>query len=398
MLGEAMQSFVELSLQDSILEAAKDLFGVLSVASLVWTMGMLIVRQDVGEVLMELLRFIVVTGTFYWLLINASDRDGGGGFVNDIVSSFFQMSNGDPQGKTIVSNANGLLAKGLHVFYSVIHETHGAEVGDALIAGGIAVVILVVCALMAAQVLVGLVMAWMLSYAGIFLLGFGGARWTASIAISYYKHVLAIGVALLALHFISAAATGFLSLYDESGASEGPRSFSQFPYLGKMLAASILMLVLSIKVPQLLYTLVTGSQLGMFVGMATMTGHAFASGGGAAWASAASALPPGGGGRGGGHERDSSSQADSVMDAVQRSASVTSGMGDPWHASAGVDPFGMPRSADPYRGSGSGSVVASHGHAGRAVRDDVVRPDYAAELGDIEASRAGVRPERAGDL
>jgi type IV secretion system protein VirB6/type IV secretion system protein TrbL len=365
MFGEALQKVLGIPVDTPILEAAKRLFWALATMSLVWTMGVLIVRQDIGEMLMELLRFIVVTGTFYWLLINASGSEGGGGFVDDIVSSFYQMSNGDAAPETLVTNASGILSRGLHVFYSVMKETQGGDVEDVLIAGGIATAILVICALMAAQFLVALVMAWMLSYAGIFLLGFGGARWTSQIAVSFYKHVLAIGIALLALHFIGVAASGFLGLYDDSGNSQSQRTISEFPYLGGLLAAVVLMMVLSVKLPQLLYTLVTGSPLGVFTGTATMAGHAFASGGGAAWSSAVNALPTsvggGGGSWGGGGARaeSASTRTDSVMDAVQRSASTVSSMGDPFHGGAGTDPFGAVRAADPYRKSRDGSVFAA---------------------------------------
>ncbi len=75
--GEVMRLFSEYEINETILQAAKSLFWSLATISLVWTMGMLIVRQDIGEMLMELLRFMVVTGIFYWLLINASTHDGG---------------------------------------------------------------------------------------------------------------------------------------------------------------------------------------------------------------------------------------------------------------------------------------------------------------------------------
>ncbi len=207
--------------------------------------------------------------------------------------------------------------------------------------------ILVVCAVMAAQFLLALVMAWVLGYAGIFLLGFGGARWTSSIAINFYKHVVAIGVALLALSIIGTVAAGFL---DELEFDENARSTTHFPYLGLMLAASIIMMVLSTKLPQLLYTLVTGSTLGMYAGSASAAGTAIASAEAAAMATATGRFP-GGGGHGGGFPaaHSTSSRTDSVMDAVQRSASAAGGMSDPFHVGAGSDPFGVARSADPYR-------------------------------------------------
>src|SRR4051812_34333383 len=73
LVSELEQAFRSLQVESGILDAAKRLFWALATISLAWTMGLLIVRQDIGEVLMELVRFMVVTGTFYWILINASD-------------------------------------------------------------------------------------------------------------------------------------------------------------------------------------------------------------------------------------------------------------------------------------------------------------------------------------
>src|SRR6201991_358438 len=158
--SDVMTAFNGYELGETILEAAKSLFLALATISVVWTMGALIIRQDIGEMLMELLRFIVVTGTFYWLLINASSREGGEDFVRDIVGSFFQMSNGSAEETAIRSHADGLLSRGLNVFYRVIAETQSGNPQDQLLTGGIAVLILVMCALMAAQFVVALVMAW----------------------------------------------------------------------------------------------------------------------------------------------------------------------------------------------------------------------------------------------
>jgi len=351
--GEVMSLFTGYPLNEKILQAAKTLFTALATISLVWTMGMLIVRQDIGELLMELLRFIVVTGTFYWLLINASVREGGAGFIDDIVASFFSMVNDSPTDELVRNKANGILARGLHVFYRTVNDTGAGDVADRLLTGGIGLAILVVCAVMAAQFLLALVMAWVLGYAGIFLLGFGGARWTSSIAINFYKHVVAIGVALLALSIIGTVAAGFL---DELEFDENTRFATDYPYLGLMLAASILMMVLSTKLPQLLYTLVTGSTLGMYAGSASAAGTAIASAGSAAMAMAAGRLPGDGHGGPSGAEHTGSRRMDSIMGAVQRSASAVSDMSDPIHVGTGQSSFGMVRSSEPYRKIRDGSV------------------------------------------
>jgi len=72
MIDAVWQRFEGIVPADQILDAARKLFWALASISLVWTLGMLIVRQDIGELLMEMLRFVLLTGTFFWFLDNAS--------------------------------------------------------------------------------------------------------------------------------------------------------------------------------------------------------------------------------------------------------------------------------------------------------------------------------------
>lgn len=357
---------------DLILEGAKRLFWSLAAISLVWTMGMLVVRQDIGEAMMEMLRFIVVTGIFYWLLINASDRGGGESFVDAIVQSFYGMLHENASDEQILNQTNGIMARGLHIFYNVMNETGEGDIADRIISGLMAVGVLAACAVMSAQYLLALAMAWILGYAGIFLLGFGGARWTSQIAINFYRNVVAIGMALLVLTIVGSVALDFLEKMQYDGLQ---KTFAHYPYLGMMLGASIVLTVLSIKVPQLVYTLVTGSSLGLFAGTASAAGVAIANAGSSAYAAAMGRSPVGdGGGNGGGSATSggaSVARTASVMDAAQRSASVASGMADPFHVASGSDPFGVPRSTDPHRRGGSVFGGGSEGMP--TATDDLAR-------------------------
>ncbi|SEW28444.1 P-type conjugative transfer protein TrbL [Luteibacter sp. 329MFSha] len=367
LVDDVLRSITSYSVNDSVFVGAKTLFWSLAVISLVWTMGTLVVRQDMGEMMMEFLRFIIVTGIFYWLLINASDHAGGDGFIVDIVQSFLQMANGDPSDTLIRSKATGILARGLSVFYHVIDETGDGNMADQILSGLIAILILMVCALMAAQYVLVLVMAWVLGYAGIFLLGFGGSRWTSQIAINYYKHVVAVGAALLVIAIVGVVAADLL---ENLKYELNHRAYSAYPYLGLMLAACTLMMVLSIRVPQMIYTLVTGSTLGMVAGSATAAGTAIASAGSAAYWSAAGRPGPGHGGSP--HGGGSTFRSDSVMDAVQRSAVMSGGMTDPFHVQSGSDPFGVPRRADPHR-SGGESVFGDTPRGTSTGADSIMR-------------------------
>jgi len=339
-----------------ILESAKTLFWSLATISLVWTMGLQIVRQDIGEAMMELLRFIVVTGTFYWLLINATEHAGGDGFVQRIVDSFYQMTNNDDSGVAFRAGGNDAVMRGLNIFLKVVEDTSTGDDGERVVTGIIAVMILVALTLLGAQFLLALILAWLLGYGGIFLLGFGGARWTSQIAINYYKHVVALGISILSLTIIGSVSE---NVFGRVSPAFGVRTVLKYSDLGTILAVSVLMLVLGLRVPQLLYTLVTGSSLGFFAGTAGMVGSAIATGGGAAIASASGRVRSGEGAGDISASATSIARSPSAVEAIERSAVSASGITDPFHAAGGSDPFGVPRGQDAQRAGGGGSVFGA---------------------------------------
>jgi len=366
LVSDAEAEFLKVFVDDeSILDAAKTLFVSLATISLVWTMGLHVVRQDLGDALMELLRFMIVTGTFYWLLVNASSHAGGDDFVQRIVGSFYQMANNDSGGAFRV-RGDSAVTRALHVYMKVMDDTSTGQDPDRIVGGLMGVMVLVALTLLAAQFLLALVMAWLLGYGGIFLLGFGGARWTSQIAINYYKHVVALGVVILALGVIGQVSE---EIFRQIVPSFGVRTKMSYVELGLALTVSLLMLVLGLRVPQLLYTLVTGSSLGMFAGMAGMAGSAIVAGGGAALASAGGRHPKGGGADTTPGLAASVGRSSSAMEAIERSAVSASAMGDPFHVAGGSDPFGASRKADASRGAGGGSVfgAASNASATAAV-------------------------------
>ncbi len=66
-------------------------------------------------------------------------------------------------------------------------------------------------AAVAVNMLLILVSAWILMYAGIFFLGFGGSRWTSDMAINYYRTVLGVAVQLMAMVLLVGIGTDLLS-------------------------------------------------------------------------------------------------------------------------------------------------------------------------------------------
>ena len=150
--------------------AARRLFWSLVVISMVWTFGMMLLRKaDIGEFFAEFVRFTIFTGFFWWLLTN------GPVFANSIIQSLTQL------GSTASGLGNSFLPSsivdvGFGIFGKVIDGSKILEPIDSAIGIIIALIILFILALIGINMLLLMVAAWILAYAGIFFLGFGGSQ------------------------------------------------------------------------------------------------------------------------------------------------------------------------------------------------------------------------------
>ena len=200
--------------------------------------------------------------------------------------------------------------------------------------------ILLLLAIVALNMLVLLISAWVLMYAGIFFLGFGGARWTSDIAINYFKTVLGVAVQLFAMVLLVGIGNDMLSSF-YGKMSKGALNFEE---LGVMLVFCLALLYLVVKIPPMLAGVISGGGgaggIGN-VGVGTVVGAAM----GAATLAGA-AMTAGAAGAAGG--------AQALMAAVSKASAAESaggGIGDLMAAAGGGD--------DDTGGSGGGSALAS---------------------------------------
>ncbi|WP_165488680.1 MULTISPECIES: type IV secretion system protein [Dyella] len=207
-----VDSFSPFPLPAAVMQAAKTLFWSLAVMSLVWSMAhVLMGRGDFSDLFFELIRFVIATGFFYWLLASASDPTGQG-LIQRILESLGiiggKIASADPVLREPADHFGNL---GIHFFANVMSHTESMRTGDAIATWGMALGVLLCITLVAAQAALLMLMAWALGYVGIFLLGFGASRWTSQIAVNYYKHVIAVGAAILVLIVLMSIGYRFLA-------------------------------------------------------------------------------------------------------------------------------------------------------------------------------------------
>lgn len=239
------------SWQTVVLNAAMWLFWTLGTISLVWTGGMLILRKaDIGEFFAEFFRFIMFFGFFLWLLRN------GPSFASSIIRSLQQL--GEQASGVSSVTPSGIVDIGFMIWKQAITSLSLWSPIDSFVGTALSAGIMLLLAAVAVNMLLILVSAWILMYAGIFFLGFGGSRWTSDMAINYYKTVLGVAVQLFAMVLLVGIGNDLLSTF-YAKMNKGALNFEE---LGVMLVFCFALLMLVNKIPGLLSGVITGAGVG----------------------------------------------------------------------------------------------------------------------------------------
>jgi type IV secretion system protein TrbL len=246
-----------------ITSAATWLFWTLVVISMVWTFGMMAFRKaDLSEFFAEFVRFTVFVGFFWWLLMN------GPNFADSIIRSL-RILGGNATGLGGDLRPSRVVDVGFAIFYMVLERSSVWVPVDSAVGIIMAMIILIILALIGVNMLLLLISAWVLMYAGVFFLGFGGSRWTSDIAIGYYKTVLSIAAQLLVMVLLVGIGQTFLEDY-YSAMNAGIRLHE----MGVMLIVAVVLFALVNKIPPLIGQLPfgggTGGNIGAFGAGATL--------------------------------------------------------------------------------------------------------------------------------
>ncbi|MFT6551217.1 MAG: type IV secretion system protein VirB6/type IV secretion system protein TrbL [Zhongshania marina] len=277
-----------------ILQAARYLFWSLATISLVWTFGLLALQKaDIQEFFAEFVKFIIPLGFFLWILENAVT---GQNIAGSIVDSLRMLG---AQAGGAVSPSYGTTKLGpsdiVNVGFDVVRRTSQAlddlswrDFGLFITLSALATIVCIVMAIIAINLAFLLITSYLLLYAGVFFLGFGGGRWTSDIAISYYRNVLGVSAQLFTMILI--VGLGKDILYDFINAMSETPAYEE---LLAILIVALMLLFLVNKVPTLIGSIpgpsggggVLGGGFGAGAAMGALAtgGAALTSGGAAAY-------------------------------------------------------------------------------------------------------------------
>ncbi|WP_313303514.1 P-type conjugative transfer protein TrbL [Diaphorobacter sp.] len=239
------------SWQTVVINAAMFLFWTLGTISLVITFGFMALRKaDIGEFFAEFIRFILFFGFFLWLLRN------GPAFANSIIQSLARI--GEQASGVASVTPSGIVDIGFMILKQAFRNSSIWSPVDSFIGVALSVGILILLAVVAVNMLLLLVSGWLLMYAGIFFLGFGGSRWTSDMAINYYKTVLGVAVQIMTMVLLVGIGNDLLSSF-YARMNTGTLNFEE---LGVMLVFCVALLMLVNRVPPLVAGVITGSGIG----------------------------------------------------------------------------------------------------------------------------------------
>ena len=229
---------------------ATTLFLYLVGISMVWNFIPLIFRRSsIAEFFGEMFRFLTFTGFYLWLLRN------GPSIAIAIINSMQKI--GADTGETQSIYPSDIIDLGFIVFHQAVDSISALSpinsAGCLIISG----LILFILALVAINMLLLLCSAWILAYAGIFFLGFGGSRWTSDMAINYFKTVLGVGVQLMTMTLIVGVGTGFINEYHAKMSTA-----INMEEIGILFVSALTLFMLTDKLPAMVAGIINGASVG----------------------------------------------------------------------------------------------------------------------------------------
>lgn len=318
------------------------LFWLLAVIQLIWTFFPLVFKQaDFGEIVGELLRFILVIGFFYALLLNASE------WAELIVKSFRQA------GAAAINQGSEMRPGdifGVAVeLANTISDVDTWNPVTAFVVGLAGVIVLICFTFIAAFMGLTIIESYVVINASVLFMGFGASQWTRDFAIVILRYAVAVGAKLFVLTLLVGliidSAKLWQAAYNHNNAS-----------MLTMVGLAFVCAYLSKTIPELIGGLISGTSSGGGAVAGSMaavaaagavaaiaaTGGASAAAAGAEGVSGEGASASGGGG-GGLANSISSSIANHAGNAA---SSITSGDSD----------SGKVASSTPKIGGGSGGA------------------------------------------
>ena len=245
---------------------ATTLFWSLVAIDMVLVFGPMVLRSaDTGEIIGEIVRFVLTVGFFATLLIYSVT------WSEAIVNSF-RHAGGEASGFGAAIYPGDMFSLGVELAYTV-SDVNTLNPGVAVAVAGSALVILLCFTFIAAFMALTLVESYVVINAGVLFMGFGGSKFTREYSISILRYAFSVGAKLFVLTLlvgiIMQGARDFQAAYQHDNTS-----------MWAMVGLAALCALLSKAVPDMIQALINGvsSGGGGAIGGMAAAGMAFGAG------------------------------------------------------------------------------------------------------------------------
>lgn len=251
----SVQGLLDLVLQQShqwsekLYDYAIRLFWLLASIQFIWTFIPLIMKQaDLGEIVGELLRFVLVVGFFLAVMKYSVE------WSSAIVDSFRDAA-ASASGLGRALEPGDMLAVALDFGRTMVKGISVFSPAKGLLIAVCAILVLACFAFIAAFMFVTLVESYVIINASVLFFGFGGSQWTRDFAITPMRFTVAIGAKLFVLTLlvglIVQSAKQWLAAYANDEAS-----------LMTMVGLALVCCYLTKTIPDLIGGMISGTSMG----------------------------------------------------------------------------------------------------------------------------------------
>jgi len=220
----------------------------LATISWAWSAGQMVLRNaDLQEFVVEIVRMVIFVGFFLALILNADT------WTEATINGF--MWAGDQAAGAGISrdmNPAGIMERGLIIGAEIV-EASGWE--TYIIFGLLGLVAVVIYALIASYALLVMGEMYIVTAAGVLLLGFGGSQWTTEYAKRYMTYCLSVGAKLYVLFLIIGLGENFIYNWAKGEEKDGIADVIAIVGILVMLVVLVKML------PDLIQSVINGSSL-----------------------------------------------------------------------------------------------------------------------------------------
>ncbi|WP_299141837.1 P-type conjugative transfer protein TrbL [uncultured Vibrio sp.] len=228
-----------------IIDAVMGLFWLLVTLSFTWSFIILWLHQKgFDHFVAELFERIVTVGFSLFLLYNAAP------LAWTVMHSLQEVATRLSGGQEALTPSN-IVEVGMVLAQRIWDSSSGFDVGQAIIIGICGLIVLVVLALIAAQLTVLIVGAFVILNGGVIMMGFLGSEWTRDHAMNYFTTVLGMAVQIFMMQLLVIIGNElFMGFIDTP--SEGVADYLM------MVVMSIIYYALVSTVPNMASSLTTG--------------------------------------------------------------------------------------------------------------------------------------------